>query len=58
MSKSIICCHFFKKKSDVSIVAVSTQKILQHARLAEQGLMTADPIKESISLQLDMINIL
>jgi hypothetical protein len=26
--------------------------------MAEQGLMTADPINESISLELDMINIL
>jgi len=36
----------------------STQKILKHARMAEQGLMTVDPINESISLELDMINIL
>lgn len=36
----------------------STQKILQHARMAEQGLITADPLRESISLELDMINIL
>lgn len=26
--------------------------------MAEQGLMTVDPINESISLELDMINIL
>jgi len=38
-------------------VLYDTQKILQHARLAEQGQMTPDPIKESISLELDMINI-
>jgi len=38
-------------------VLYDTQKILQHARLAEQGIITADPIKESISLELDMINI-
>jgi hypothetical protein len=36
----------------------STQKILHHARLAEQGIIARDPMKESISLQLDMINIL
>ncbi|KAH9486370.1 Growth hormone-inducible transmembrane protein [Psilocybe cubensis] len=38
-------------------VLYDTQKILKHARLAEQGIMKADPIKESISLELDMINI-
>ncbi|KAF9535883.1 hypothetical protein CPB83DRAFT_901544 [Crepidotus variabilis] len=38
-------------------VLFDTQKILQHARLAEQGLIKADPIKESVSLELDMINI-
>ena len=37
---------------------ISTQKILQNARLAEQGILKADPMKESISLQLDMVNIL
>ena len=36
----------------------STQKILQHARLAEEGRMPRDPLKESIGLELDMINIL
>lgn len=36
----------------------STQKILQHARLAEQGRMPRDAMKESIGLELDMINIL
>ncbi|KAF8807997.1 hypothetical protein BYT27DRAFT_7097845 [Phlegmacium glaucopus] len=38
-------------------VLYDTQKILQHARMAEQGLMKADPVNESISLELDMINI-
>ncbi|KAI1788785.1 Bax inhibitor family protein [Ganoderma leucocontextum] len=38
-------------------VLFDTQKILQHARLAEQGRMPRDPLKESIGLQLDMINI-
>lgn len=37
---------------------ISTQKILRNARLAEQGSLKADPMKESISLQLDMVNIL
>ncbi|KAM6498582.1 Inhibitor of apoptosis-promoting Bax1 domain containing protein [Amanita muscaria] len=38
-------------------VLYDTQKILQHARMAEHGQMKADPINESISLELDMINI-
>lgn len=38
-------------------VLYDTQKILHHARMAEQGLIARDPIKESISLELDMINI-
>jgi hypothetical protein len=36
----------------------STQKILQNARLVERGVIPRDPVKESISLELDMINIL
>jgi hypothetical protein len=43
---------------DINFFANSTQKILQHARLAEQGLVQRDPMKEAISLELDMINIL
>jgi FtsH-binding integral membrane protein len=38
-------------------VLFDTQKILQHGRMAEQGHMKADPVNESISLELDMINI-
>jgi FtsH-binding integral membrane protein len=33
------------------------QKILHHARMAEQGLIPKDPVNESISLELDFINI-
>ncbi|QDS70580.1 hypothetical protein FKW77_010557 [Venturia effusa] len=33
------------------------QKILQHARLAERGLVKRDAVNESISLELDFINI-
>lgn len=33
------------------------QKILQHARMSERGLMRPDPVMESISLELDFINI-
>jgi FtsH-binding integral membrane protein len=33
------------------------QKILNHARMAERGLMAKDPVNESISLELDFINI-
>ena len=36
----------------------STQKILQHARMAEVGVIPRDPMKEAIALELDMINIL
>lgn len=33
------------------------QKILHHARLAERGLMKRDAVNESISLELDFLNI-
>jgi FtsH-binding integral membrane protein len=33
------------------------QKVLHHARLAEQGLRPEDPVNEAISLELDFINI-
>ncbi|KAK4462405.1 inhibitor of apoptosis-promoting Bax1-domain-containing protein [Cladorrhinum samala] len=33
------------------------QKVMYHARMAERGLMKADPINESISLELDFLNI-
>ncbi|KAF2800290.1 bax inhibitor family protein-like protein, partial [Melanomma pulvis-pyrius CBS 109.77] len=33
------------------------QKILKHAQMAERGLMVKDPVNESISLELDFINI-
>jgi FtsH-binding integral membrane protein len=33
------------------------QKVLHHARLAERGLMRRDPVNESISLELDFLNI-
>lgn len=36
----------------------STQKILHNARLAESGVIPRDAVKESLSLELDMINIL
>ncbi|KIJ65058.1 hypothetical protein HYDPIDRAFT_88701 [Hydnomerulius pinastri MD-312] len=38
-------------------VLYDTQKILQHARMAEAGAIPRDPMKESIALELDMINI-
>jgi len=38
-------------------VLYDTQKILHHARMAETGVIPRDPLKESISLELDMINI-
>jgi growth hormone-inducible transmembrane protein len=33
------------------------QKILYHARLAEHGALKRDPVNESISLELDFLNI-
>ncbi|KAK0735176.1 inhibitor of apoptosis-promoting Bax1-domain-containing protein [Lasiosphaeria miniovina] len=33
------------------------QKVLHHARLAERGLIKRDPVNESISLELDFLNI-
>lgn len=33
------------------------QKVLHHARLAERGIMKRDPVNESISLELDFLNI-
>ncbi|KAI1334574.1 Bax inhibitor family protein [Xylariaceae sp. FL0016] len=33
------------------------QKVLHHARLAERGIIKKDPVNESISLELDFINI-
>jgi FtsH-binding integral membrane protein len=33
------------------------QKVLHHARMAEQGLMPKDPVNEAIHLELDFINI-
>ncbi|KZT54749.1 hypothetical protein CALCODRAFT_411768, partial [Calocera cornea HHB12733] len=38
-------------------VLFDTQKVLAHARLAEAGRIKRDPVKESISLELDFINI-
>ncbi|KAI5122353.1 hypothetical protein M0805_004111 [Coniferiporia weirii] len=38
-------------------VLYDTQKILAHARMAEQGAIPRDPIRESIALELDFINI-
>lgn len=33
------------------------QKVLKHARMAEAGLVRRDPVNESVSLELDFINI-
>ncbi|KAL5494723.1 hypothetical protein ACEPAI_184 [Sanghuangporus weigelae] len=38
-------------------VLFDTQKILSHARAAEAGLVPRDPVRESIALELDFINI-
>lgn len=34
-----------------------TQKVLHHAKLAQQGAVRPDPLRESIGLELDFINI-
>jgi len=34
-----------------------TQKVLHHARMAEAGVIKKDPVNESISLELDFLNI-
>jgi len=38
-------------------VLYDTQKILQHGRAAQAGLIPRDPVREAISLELDMLNI-
>ncbi|KAL5533702.1 hypothetical protein ACEPAG_162 [Sanghuangporus baumii] len=38
-------------------ILFDTQKILSHARAAEAGLVLRDPVRESIALELDFINI-
>lgn len=40
-----------------AFVLWDTQKILHHARLAQAGLIVQDPLRESIGLELDFINI-
>lgn len=39
------------------LILYDTQKILNHANLAEQGRMQRDPVRESVSLILDVINL-
>jgi len=46
--RGLICCRF---------TLYDVQKILAHARMAERGLIAKDPVNESISLELDFINI-
>lgn len=38
-------------------ILYDTQKILKHARLAQMGAMVRDPIRESVSLIIDAINL-
>ena len=42
---------------DQSFTLYDVQKILSHARMAEQGMMKRDAVNESIHLELDFINI-
>lgn len=39
------------------MILYDTQKVLLHARLAAEGRMKADPVSESISITLDIINL-
>lgn len=39
------------------MILYDTQKVLAHARMAAEGRMKADPVSESLSLELDTINI-
>jgi hypothetical protein len=55
MSKSILPIQIFRSNADPNF---STQKILHRGRLVEAGVVPADPIADSIGLELDMINIL
>ena len=41
----------------VGFTLYDVQKVLHHARLAERGLIKRDPVNESISLELDFLNI-
>ncbi|GAA5898354.1 uncharacterized protein JCM6883_000998 [Sporobolomyces salmoneus] len=38
-------------------ILYDTQKVIKHAQLAQRGLITKDPIRESVSLILDVINL-
>ena len=53
----VICSSWFQFLS-ADLFHYSTQKILQHGRLAAAGAIPRDPMKESVSLQLDFMNIL
>ena len=50
--------RFLDLHSDRIFNLFSTQKILANARRAEQGVIPRDPMRESIALELDFINIL
>jgi hypothetical protein len=59
-SSSTSVFHFIHvmSLSSSQFAIFSTQKILHNARLAEQGVIPRDPLKESVGLELDVINIL
>ena len=38
-------------------ILYDTQKILKHAKMAEQRLIPRDPVRESVSLIIDAINL-
>lgn len=39
------------------LILYDTQKILNHATMAERGQLVRDPVRESVSLILDVINL-
>jgi FtsH-binding integral membrane protein len=53
----MISPHGMPLKHILTFLQYDVQKILAHARMAEQGLIPKDPVNESISLELDFINI-
>ena len=50
--------HDLNAKMAAEMVEAAGKLVREHARLAEQGAIPRDAVKESLSLELDMINIL
>jgi hypothetical protein len=57
---SLVFPHSIPSKltfSPRSFILYDTQKIRKHAQLAQRGVIPADPVRESVSLVLDIINL-